>query len=551
MNVLLKAYVRIVYTLANVDESDASTYVKTNMKTLALDSLITCELGEHQKECTDVIYNKHTKYEICWFRSLLFSWMCPIQSKCVIDCIPWTKSHDPDIGKFIESLYNNEKVSKPHVTKLIKLLLINLINNYPVIMKENNIHLNESYLLLLLRALHRYNNSIYPNPGFFPDVLLGWYANNMLANFKIFGDKVAYMDKLRKCDLDKFDVIVLKPSYFQALEPRIGKLELCSVALANYNIKLMNHITSVYLCDGQWHSTEYKLRPLSYQILDNGDLVLLEQFKEHNFKFNIHKGLRIATYMRNTSTTFTPVSIMENPVKEPRIIGDIRALIMFLEGECNLCEVDLLNANKPNSNCRISYKLTIDMDAEVQTLGFVAGEKHLFINCQRNLSDKTIVLTVKKNFVNFQEKQIDGTHYQSKLFDLMDQELLDAIDEFFKDTNRFQVVTMKPTMIDLQHWAEAKGCGVPANNVCQNEKAELQGFKSIETQHGTGKQLNNKLRILGRERKIYKDGRKCFIIYHKQHLSLTEARKLEKQMMKRKQAKAKNASTSKRKVSRG
>ena len=60
-----------------------------------------------------------------------------------------------------------------------------------------------------------------------------------------------------------------------------------------------------------------------------------------------------------------------------------------------------------------------------------------------------------------------------------------------------------------------------------------------------GKSPSTKLRILGRERKIYKDGRKSYIIYNKQHISLTEARKLDKQ----KQVKAKKASVSKRSVS--
>ena len=53
-------------------------------------------------------------------------------------------------------------------------------------------------------------------------------------------------------------------------------------------------------------------------------------------------------------------------------------------------------------------------------------------------------------------------------------------------------------------------------------------YLSVLTAPKAGGKASNKIRILGRERKIYKDGRKSYIIYMKQRLSLTEARKLER-----------------------
>ena len=44
-----------------------------------------------------------------------------------------------------------------------------------------------------------------------------------------------------------------------------------------------------------------------------------------------------------------------------------------------------------------------------------------------------------------------------------------------------------------------------------------------------GGTINSSIRILGRDRKIYREGRKQFIIYKKQKMTLNEARKLEKQ----------------------
>lgn len=62
---------------------------------------------------------------------------------------------------------------------------------------------------------------------------------------------------------------------------------------------------------------------------------------------------------------------------------------------------------------------------------------------------------------------------------------------------------------------------------------------------------SDKFRILGRERKIYKDGRKSYIIYLKQHLSLAEARKLDKELIKQKKqvTKMTKSSTSKPRAS--